>query len=67
MQWVRMQQPLRQGQQVFRESWPDDRYIIVKDGELQMFSDEELSGVAVSLSSEDVGADDWMATGPSGM
>lgn len=66
MRWEQVQKPLREGFQVFRESWPENSYVMVEDNEMLLFSAEHPEGAWGSISLEELNADDWAATGPSG-
>lgn len=68
MKWEKMQEPLERGFQVFRVEWPEDQYMMREEEGVLLFSGEHPEGVEVSgsLSDEDLTADDWATTGPSG-
>jgi hypothetical protein len=62
-----MQKPLREGFQIFRQSWREDTYVMVEDGITVIFwSGGNPSGQEYRPNSDDLAADDWAATGLSG-
>lgn len=66
MKWERMQKPLREGFQVFRQSWPEHTYVMVEDGHTSVYTDARPEGVEYTPTAADVAAVDWAATGLSG-
>lgn len=67
MKWEKMQESLALGLQVFRLDWPDDMYVIKEEETVELFSDAHPEGVPYEpTSEEDLNADDWASTGPSG-
>ena len=67
MKWEKMQEPLALGHQVFRVSWPHDVYLMKETETVELFSDAHPEGVPfVPTSEDDLNADDWATTGPSG-
>lgn len=73
MKWERMAKPLREGMQVFRVSWPEDQYVMTEFAMVEnerpvlLFTGEHPEGVPFEPTGADVAAEDWAATGPSGM
>jgi hypothetical protein len=69
MQWASMREPLWRGMQAFRISWPEDAYVMVEDPDVGplLFTGEHPEGREYQPTDVDLSADDWAATGPSGM
>lgn len=67
MKWERMQKPLREGFQVFRQSWPTGTYVVFEDARLTVCTDRVPEGFEYVPTRFDMSAEDWAATGRSGV